>query len=344
LMDASTAYQRNRTYGNLAHAFSEAEPGLEQEFTRLFLGPGRPVAHPFESVYREGRMMGDTTLDVQRRLASEGLTPDARTLPDHVSIELAFMAHLAACEARAWEDGDGDGARDYLARQESFLYDHLLRWLPQFCHRTLAGRPLGHYANLARETEAFVAGDAVRVRAWLGNGTGESVGVADRPERWVVTVNQGCTLCGICTQVCRPGALKQVRHTGRRMVVLRVDAVLCDGCAACQRWCPEEIIAVNRFPDGEHPSENELARSAMLACPGCGQLHAPAAMVAKVQAQVDQGRDALLQRLALCPECKATDLPLRRSNGVQASGPEPSAGTQVEGLSGGEPLSHGRSR
>jgi TorA maturation chaperone TorD/Pyruvate/2-oxoacid:ferredoxin oxidoreductase delta subunit len=342
-MDASTAYQRNRTYANLAHAFSEAEPGLEREFTRLFLGPGRPVAHPYESVYREGRTMGNTTLDVQRRLAGEGLTPGARTLPDHVSIELAFMAHLAAREAQAWDDGDDDGARDYLARQESFLHDHLVAWLPQFCHRILAGRPLDHYADLARDTETFVVGDAARVRAWLGNGAGEA-GVVARPERWGVTVNRGCTLCGICVQVCRPGALQRVRHAGHGTVVLRVDAVLCNGCAACQRWCPEESIAVNRLLAGQHPSENELACSAMLACPGCGQLHAPAALVAKVQAQVDQGRDALLERLALCHECKVTDVPLRRSNTVQPSEPEPSAGTRVEGFSGGVSLSRGRSK
>jgi TorA maturation chaperone TorD/Pyruvate/2-oxoacid:ferredoxin oxidoreductase delta subunit len=343
-MDASTAYQRNRTYANLAHAFSEAEPGLEQEFTRLFLGPGRPVAHPYESVYREGRTMGDTTLDVRRCLAGEGLTSSAQTLPDHVSIELAFMANLAAREARAWDDGDDDRARDCLARQESFLHDHLTAWLPQFCHRILAGRPLDHYADLARDTETFVVGDAVRVRAWLGNGAGASAGVVARPERWVVTVDRGCTLCGICIQVCRPGALQQVRPAGRGTVVLRVDAVLCDGCAACQHWCPEKVIAVNRLLDGEHPSEGELARSAMLACPRCGQPYAPVAMVAKVQAQVDQGHEALLQRLALCHECKVTDIPLRRSNTVQPSDPRPSAGARVEGLSGDVPLSRGRSR
>lgn len=343
-MDANTAYRRNRTYANLAHAFSKAEPGLEQEFTRLFLGPGRPVAHPYESVYREGRTMGDTALDVQRRMAIEGLTPGARTLPDHVSIELAFMAHLAAREAQAWEEGDQDGARDYLVRQESFLQDHLIAWLPQFCHRILAGRPLDPFVALARDTEAFVVGDAERVRAWLGNGTGESAEGAAKPERWVVTADRGCTMCGICMQVCRPGALRQVRDTERGMVVLRVDAVLCDGCAACQRWCPEESIAVKRLPDGEHPTETELARSAMVACPGCGQVHAPVTMVAKIRAQVDQGHDALLQRLTLCHKCKVTDVPLRRSNTVPPAEPRYPAGTHVEGLSGGMAPSRGRGR
>src|SRR5512143_3518073 len=109
-MDMKAARQRSQTYADLALAFSKAEPGLEQEFTRLFLGPGRPVAHLYESVYREGRTMGESTLDVRRRLVEEALTPNGQTLPDHVGIELAFMAHLAAREALAWDAGDSGKA------------------------------------------------------------------------------------------------------------------------------------------------------------------------------------------------------------------------------------------
>ena len=310
-MDASTARQRSRTYDELARAFSNAEPGLEREFTRLFLGPGRPVAYPFESVYREGRTMGDTTLDVRRRLAGEGLAPGDQTLPDHVGIELAFMAHLVSREGLAWDDGDGDRARDCLSRQESFLHDHLVTWLPQFCHRVLVGRPHAHYADVARRAETFVTSDAARVQAWLGDGVGAAAGVVARQEWWDATVGRGCTLCDICVQVCRPGALKRVRHAERRVVILQFEAALCDGCAACQRWCPEMAISVDRIQDGEPPPGGELARSAMLACPRCGRFHAPAAMVAKVQAQMGTANEALLQRLALCHGCKVTGVPLR---------------------------------
>jgi TorA maturation chaperone TorD/Pyruvate/2-oxoacid:ferredoxin oxidoreductase delta subunit len=306
-MDADTARQRSRTYSELARAFSKAEPGLEPEFTRLFLGPGRPVANPYESVYREDRTMGDTTLDVYRRLVAEKLAPNGRTLPDHIAIELAFMAHLAAREAQAWTHDAGE-AWGYVAQQESFLLDHLLAWLPQFCHRILAGRPHEHYAQLADRTETFVRNDATRVRSWLGNGEGAANDV-DKAEWWAVTIAQGCTLCDICVQVCRPGALQQ--HRGEEMVSLHFDTVLCDGCAACQRWCPEGLVAIARLPEGKQPISGELARSALLACPRCGRFHAPKAMVAKVQAQVGQGQEALLQRLALCQDCKATGVPLR---------------------------------
>ena len=307
-MNATTARQRSRIYADLARAFSEAEPGLEPEFTRLFLGPGRPVAHPFESVYREGRTMGDTTLAVRRQLIQEGLCPDGRTLPDHVSIELAFLAYLAACEAQAWDEGDADRVRDCLTRQESFLCDHLIVWLPQFCRRVLAGRPHTHYADLARRAETFVAGDRARVRAWLDNGQEEAVPATAERAWWTVTALRGCTLCGICVQVCRPGAIQLIQQEDT--VFLRFHAPLCDGCAACQRWCPEGVIDV--IPSSERPPDSELARSALLACPRCGQPHAPAAMVAQVQTQVGSPDETLLHRLTLCQTCKASHSSLTR--------------------------------
>jgi TorA maturation chaperone TorD/NAD-dependent dihydropyrimidine dehydrogenase PreA subunit len=309
-MDANIARQRSRTYADLACAFSVAEPGLEQEFTRLFLGPGRPVAHPYESIYREGRTMGDATLDVRARLASAGLTPRRQTLPDHVGIELAFMAHLTASEALAWETADEDRARGYLIQQESFLRDHLTAWLPQFCNRMLAGRPHVYYANLAHRAEAFVTHDCGQVQTWLGHGSAAATAPTVERDWWSVAVDPGCTLCGICIQVCRPGALQQIRSAESREVLLHFEASLCDGCAACQRWCPEQIIKVRRAEG--HPAGGALASSDILACPGCGQLHAPAAMVTRVQAQMGRVNEALLKRLTLCHDCKTTDALLRQ--------------------------------
>lgn len=311
-MDTKTARKRSRIYSELARAFLEAEPGLEHEFTRLFLGPGRPVAHAYEAVYREGRTMGETTLDVRHRLASEGLAPADQTLPDHVGIELAFMGHLATREAVAWSEGDEERARGYLAQQSGFLRDHLAVWLPQFCSRVLAGRPHDHYADLIHRVETFVSDDVERVGRWLGNGAGPAVN--SLPECWTVSVTEECTLCEICVQVCRPGALKRIRHAEEGAVLLHFEGARCDGCASCQRWCPETAIRVRRANSGERPSSGELARSSMLPCPRCGQLHAPASMVSKVQAQAGNANEALAQRLALCADCKLKSTSLRRPN------------------------------
>jgi TorA maturation chaperone TorD/NAD-dependent dihydropyrimidine dehydrogenase PreA subunit len=321
-MDAKAARQRSRTYAGLAEAFSKAEPGLEQEFTRLFLGPGRPVAHLYESVYREGRTMGETTLDVRRRLVEEGLAPNSQRLPDHVSIELAFVAHLAAREALAWDGGDGAEAWRRLQQQESFLREHLCAWLPQFCHRILAGRPLVHYAELAQRAETFVTMDTARVRAWLGYGLVAAEGVAADREWWAVTAGQGCTLCHVCVQTCKPGALYGARDEQRGSASLGFDPAKCDGCAACERWCPEGAISVGRAQDGGLPKERELARSALLACPTCGRLHIPEAMVARVMGRMGSTQEALKQRLLLCYDCKGTEFPLGHHGVAQQFAPK----------------------
>jgi ferredoxin len=258
--------------------------------------------------------MGDTTLDVRRRLACEGVTPSGKTMPDHLGIELAFMAHLAAREGQARDDGDNQGAREYLTRQESFLHDHLIGWLPLFCRRVLAGRPLAHYADLVRCAETFVTDDVVQIRTWLGNRSATAASVKVESEWWSVNVGQGCTLCDICAQVCRPGALSQARLTESGAVSLRFEPALCDGCAACEYWCPEKVIYVDRALDGDRPISGELVRSAMLSCPRCGQLHAPAAMVAKVQTQVGVQDEALVEWLALCHGCRVKSVPWRSGN------------------------------
>lgn len=277
-------------------------------------------------------MMGETTLDVRHRLVAEGLAPNSQTLPDHVGIELALMAHLTAREALAWAEGDEESARGYLAQQGSFLRDHLAAWLPQLCSRVLAGRPHAHYADLTRRAEAFVADDVEHVGKWLGNGAGGAVGVNTEREWWVVSLSEGCTLCDICVQVCRPGALKRIRHTEERAILLHFDVAKCDGCATCERWCPEAVIRVRRVTDGERPSSGELARSAMLACPQCGQAHAPAAMVTKVQAQAGTANKALARRLALCADCKLQGTSFRRLGNNAVNQPEPQVQTPARGL------------
>lgn len=245
--------------------------------------------------------MGNPAIHVRRLMTAEGMAPAGHILPDHVSIELAFMAYLASCEASFWELADGERASRYLHRQESFLQEHLMQWLPQFCNRILTGRPHARYSALARQAHSFVAADLVQVQAWSGRSSDEGHIEVDSRDWWRVWVGPDCTLCDICVQVCRPGALRlglQEQET-----VLSYEAALCDGCAACQRWCPEETIHVERVE--ECPAESELVRSAQLACPGCGRLHAPASMVDKVRGRLGEVSESMLQCLIMCPDCKA---------------------------------------
>jgi DMSO reductase family type II enzyme chaperone len=144
---------------------SQAEQALctlEIEYNRLFVGPGRPQAPPYESVYRDprGLVMGPTARDVERRYAEAGLALalDHHDLPDHVATELGFMAYLAMQEAEA----RGEEALAWLDTQRAFLQDHLAAWLPRFCQRVQEASQHPFYAALAEMTVAFVSLDAQR--------------------------------------------------------------------------------------------------------------------------------------------------------------------------------------
>jgi DMSO reductase family type II enzyme chaperone len=136
---------------------------LEVEFNRLFVGPGRPQAPPYESFYRDkwGLVMGPSARDVERRYAEAGLAlaPDHHDLPDHVATELGFMAYLAMQEAEA-RDGD---RQTWLRRERLFLRDHLSVWLPLFCRRVKEASRHPFYTALAELTETFLSLDVHRL-------------------------------------------------------------------------------------------------------------------------------------------------------------------------------------
>jgi TorA maturation chaperone TorD/Pyruvate/2-oxoacid:ferredoxin oxidoreductase delta subunit len=295
-MDISTAQARSRTYAALAQDFARPQEGLEAEYARLFVGPGRPVAHPYESVYREGRLVGDCALAVRQIYAAEGLAPESHSLPDHVALELEFMAHLAQREAEARLQSDEEEVLACLRCQEAFLGEHLGRWLPRFCQQVLAGEAHPFYADLAQRTREYVAQDIAQVRAWLS-----TVGPADERGRWTVAVGSGCTLCGVCVRLCRREALWLTQDEGG--MCLLFDPAPCDGCAACQQWCPEGVVTVE--PSSSIEGQCVLMRSPRVTCPGCGRPYLSAALLAKVR-EVAKDDKGLWRRLALCPACKAS--------------------------------------
>ena len=62
--------------------------------------------------------------------------------------------------------------------------------------------------------------------------TGGSVAVIDP---------QLCQRCGVCEQVCRFDAVIPPSN-GKALTTYSIDAIACDGCAACVYQCPEEAI------------------------------------------------------------------------------------------------------
>ncbi|MGA7181273.1 MAG: molecular chaperone TorD family protein [Thiobacillaceae bacterium] len=126
---------------------------LGAEFTRLISGiqEGLGPPPPFESVWRENRLIGESTVAVIQAYGQAGFAEiDLEAGPqDHLSVELKFIALLALREAQAWQADDPSTARQRATQQLDFLHAHLGAWVPRWADAIIeqAREPL--YAALA---------------------------------------------------------------------------------------------------------------------------------------------------------------------------------------------------
>jgi TorA maturation chaperone TorD len=136
----------------LGDALREVEAlALEVDHAALFVGPFRLEAPPYGSVHlEEGRtLMGDSTVAAARCYAEAGLATIAHEPPDHIGIELEFMAYLAARSATARAAGDERQAEQLARAQRRFLGEHLGAWAPRFCDAMRHGARTCFYRALA---------------------------------------------------------------------------------------------------------------------------------------------------------------------------------------------------
>lgn len=117
------------------------------EFHRLFVGPDRLVAPPYESVYRSPNplLMQPETLAVRSQYQAHGLAVEPGQPEDHLATELAFYAILQE--------------RGLTAAQRSFYQEHLQRWVGTFCNRVIAGSRSPFYQALAIITNGVIAAE-----------------------------------------------------------------------------------------------------------------------------------------------------------------------------------------
>lgn len=129
---------------------------LRSEYTKLFIGPGKLPASPWESVYITGEplLFQESTLKVREAYRAAGF--EAAGYPheadDHIAIELNFLAVLAQKTLDACAADDADTAKDLIDHQAQFLKKHILAWVNQFADRLTASKVSEFYsacANLA---------------------------------------------------------------------------------------------------------------------------------------------------------------------------------------------------
>lgn len=134
----------------------------QTEYTRLFLGPGKAPAYPYESVYRSpGRLiMQEITAEVRRVYLEQGLVMGKLyTQPeDHLGVELEFLGYLQ--RKRQEEPKKGEAMAEV---QREFIYTHLLTWMDDFTQDVISSTEEPLFQEIARLLQEFLQNEERRL-------------------------------------------------------------------------------------------------------------------------------------------------------------------------------------
>jgi TorA maturation chaperone TorD len=147
--------------------FADLAEDLAVEYTRLFLGPGKHIS-PHESVQLKrgsGILWGPETSAVRHAYRAAGFDMgEAETdIPDHLSVELDFLALLAREESQAWEGQDHDRTAKFLQLQHSFISDHLGKWAARFCAKVKEEAEFSFYPAFADLLRGYLSGEKAEI-------------------------------------------------------------------------------------------------------------------------------------------------------------------------------------
>ena len=136
---------------------------VRAEYMRLFVGPDKLVAPPWESVYRgeDAMLFQEVTLEVREIYRGYGLLPEGypHVADDSLALELAFMEKLAGRAVEDLHGGDEEGLDRLLEGCGDFLEKHLLRWVPKFLERMQKASTQYLYPQLCVVLDAFLKRD-----------------------------------------------------------------------------------------------------------------------------------------------------------------------------------------
>lgn len=134
---------------------------LEIDYSRLFVGPFKLLAPPYESVYlgNGGQVVDFSTIEIQNLYLDEGIDVNIKEVPDHIAIELEFMYYLINKGISAINDTANEKIQKNLNTQQAFLTEHLCCWISKLCKAVGDNARTDFYKSLSKITDTFVLND-----------------------------------------------------------------------------------------------------------------------------------------------------------------------------------------
>jgi NAD-dependent dihydropyrimidine dehydrogenase PreA subunit len=218
----------------------------------------------YECQHVNGRFPGPATFAVKNLYERVGMIVEGAEMPDHASVELAFLAYLCQQEAK----GDADST-EWRRSRRLFIRNHARKWLPE------VGRALRNSGALAWETlgQVLIASLDLSKKP---QSTRETSGLVP-----VISDISHCNLCGFCVQACPTQAL-MIRED-QHQTELWMLSEKCVGCQKCEQVCSNRVLTLGATQQKEPVI---LMSSERAHCPHCGtstvsrvELEAVAAML-----------------------------------------------------------------
>ncbi len=287
----------------LAGIPSERLDQRRKRYATLFAS-GRPRFWLYESAARSGKILGPQTFEMARLYRARGLEPAGAELPDHISLELAFLSYLAGQIAPSTSLRTSN-----LSHEQQFLENHGA-WMIDL------GRALGQSSDPVYARIGALLADWLTEQMQLhpactsDAGTGERSRM-DAPRNTQHTARNtfipiipnpdDCTLCGFCAHICPTRALKVMQNN--EYDFLSLNPMECIHCGKCERICEFHAMVMSSpspHASGDMGETQILCQSPHARCLTCGK---PIASQAEMKYIVSQIGEAAWQHL--CLDCRA---------------------------------------
>ena len=134
---------------------------LEKDYTWMFFASKPRLAYLFESVYREGKLLQDSTFEIAGLYRDAGLVlnEDFRLPPDHIAVELEFLSFLFFKELEGSKKEKQEVAAYARELQAAVVDRHLRLFARNVAERLTQHAKTPFYKTVARVLGALFSQD-----------------------------------------------------------------------------------------------------------------------------------------------------------------------------------------
>lgn len=139
---------------------------LAVEYSALFIQPGS--FPPYESIFKMGRHLAEPADQVEIIYQLNGFEYRSQwpsLFPDHLGLELNFVASLLDSQIKALENGLTEDAKRLENTRAEFMKKHLCQWGPQYMEKIAEATSDPFYNPLVNFARSFLESEAESVLA-----------------------------------------------------------------------------------------------------------------------------------------------------------------------------------